>query len=113
MEGILFPRGIVEGKEGLDAYRARGGYQALEKALKQMSPRGGIQKNDAAPPRRRRAGRAGAIKRLRKRSSRCRRGKYYKRSTPPACAAAAAQASPRERNGPSPPTHRGRRATSF
>src|ERR1043166_3101752 len=47
MEGILFPRGIVEGKEGLDAYRARGGYQALEKALKQMSPREVLQEMDA------------------------------------------------------------------
>src|ERR1043165_1224850 len=48
MEGILFPRGIVEGKEGLDAYRARGGYQALEKALKQMSPREVLQEIDAS-----------------------------------------------------------------
>src|SRR5690349_14793352 len=48
MEGILFPRGVVEGKEGLDAYRARGGYQALEKALKQMSPRDVLQEIDAS-----------------------------------------------------------------
>ncbi len=34
MEGILFPRGIVEGKEGFKDYRARGGYGALEKAIK-------------------------------------------------------------------------------
>lgn len=34
MEGILFPKGIVEGREGLQAYRARGGYEALAKALK-------------------------------------------------------------------------------
>ena len=33
MEGILFPRGVVEGREGLTEYRARGGYQALAKAL--------------------------------------------------------------------------------
>ena len=38
MEGILFPRGVVEGREGLTEYRARGGYVALEKALKQLSP---------------------------------------------------------------------------
>ena len=56
MEGILFPRGIVEGKEGLDAYRARGGYQALEKALKQMSPREVLQEIDASSLR----GRGGA-----------------------------------------------------
>src|ERR1044071_10271451 len=48
MEGILFPRGVVEGKESLDAYRARGGYQALEKALKQMSPRDVLQEIDAS-----------------------------------------------------------------
>ena len=34
MEGILFPRGVVEGKERLEEYRARGGYGALEKVLK-------------------------------------------------------------------------------
>ena len=34
MEGILFPKGIVEGREGLKEYRARGGYEALAKALK-------------------------------------------------------------------------------
>ena len=34
MEGILFPRGVVEGREGLKEYRARGGYDALTKALK-------------------------------------------------------------------------------
>jgi NADH-quinone oxidoreductase subunit F len=38
MQGILFPRGVVEGRESFDAYRARGGYQALEKAVKQLSP---------------------------------------------------------------------------
>ncbi|HEX9444013.1 MAG TPA: NADH-ubiquinone oxidoreductase-F iron-sulfur binding region domain-containing protein [Candidatus Binatia bacterium] len=38
MEGILFPRGVVEGRESLAAYRARGGYGALEKAVKQLSP---------------------------------------------------------------------------
>src|SRR5262249_50467389 len=48
MEGILFPRGIAEGKEGLDAYRARCGYQALEKALKRMSPREVLQEIDAS-----------------------------------------------------------------
>jgi NADH:ubiquinone oxidoreductase subunit F (NADH-binding) len=34
MEGILFPRGVVEGRESLEQYRARGGYDALEKAIK-------------------------------------------------------------------------------
>jgi NADH-quinone oxidoreductase subunit F len=33
MEGILFPRGVVEGREGLEQYRARGGYEALAKAV--------------------------------------------------------------------------------
>jgi NADH-quinone oxidoreductase subunit F len=37
MSGILFPCGVVEGREGLEAYRARGGYAALDKALKQLS----------------------------------------------------------------------------
>lgn len=34
MEGILFPHGIPEGREGLTEYRARGGYEALAKAIK-------------------------------------------------------------------------------
>ncbi|MDH3443664.1 MAG: NADP oxidoreductase, partial [Deltaproteobacteria bacterium] len=34
MDGILFSRGIAEGREGLEAYRARGGYEALAKAVK-------------------------------------------------------------------------------
>ena len=34
MEGILFPRGVPEGREGLEEYRARGGYQALAKSVK-------------------------------------------------------------------------------
>lgn len=34
MEGILFPKGVIEGRETLDAYRARGGYEALAKVLK-------------------------------------------------------------------------------
>ncbi|HEX9880614.1 MAG TPA: NADH-ubiquinone oxidoreductase-F iron-sulfur binding region domain-containing protein [Candidatus Binatia bacterium] len=34
MEGILFPRGVAEGKESLEKYRARGGYGALQRALK-------------------------------------------------------------------------------
>jgi len=34
MEGILFPRGIVEGREGFKEYHARGGYEALNKAVK-------------------------------------------------------------------------------
>jgi NADH-quinone oxidoreductase subunit F len=33
MEGILFPHGIPEGREGLEQYRARGGYLALAKAV--------------------------------------------------------------------------------
>lgn len=37
MEGILFPRGVAEGREGLAAYRARGGYEALAKTLKASS----------------------------------------------------------------------------
>ncbi len=38
MEGILFPRGIVEGREDLNAYRNRGGYSAIQKALKNLAP---------------------------------------------------------------------------
>lgn len=38
MEGILFPRGVVEGRESLKEYRARGGYRALEMALRELSP---------------------------------------------------------------------------
>src|SRR3990170_7114807 len=34
MEGVLFPRGVPEGREGLKEYRARGGYQALSKFIK-------------------------------------------------------------------------------
>ena len=34
MEGILFPHGVAEGREGLEEYRARGGYQALAKSVK-------------------------------------------------------------------------------
>jgi len=34
MEGILFPHGVPEGREGLKEYRARGGYQALAQAVK-------------------------------------------------------------------------------
>src|SRR6266850_48114 len=37
MEGILFPHGVPEGRESLSAYRSRGGYEALGKAL-QASP---------------------------------------------------------------------------
>ena len=43
MEGILFPRGVVEGREGLNEYRARGGYEGLAKALK-STPEDVIQK---------------------------------------------------------------------
>jgi NADH-quinone oxidoreductase subunit F len=34
MEGILFPHGVAEGREGLEQYRARGGYGALAKTVK-------------------------------------------------------------------------------
>jgi NADH:ubiquinone oxidoreductase subunit F (NADH-binding) len=34
MEGILFPQGVVEGREGLREYQARSGYRALVKAVK-------------------------------------------------------------------------------
>jgi NADH-quinone oxidoreductase subunit F len=34
MEGILFPHGVAEGHEGMAAYRGRGGYEALAKAIK-------------------------------------------------------------------------------
>ena len=34
MEGILFPKGVIEGREGLKEYQARGGYEALANALK-------------------------------------------------------------------------------
>ncbi len=33
MEGILFPRAVPEGREGLKEYRARGGYEALAQAI--------------------------------------------------------------------------------
>ncbi|MCY4488555.1 MAG: SLBB domain-containing protein [Deltaproteobacteria bacterium] len=47
MEGILFPRGVPEGLEGLDAYRARGGYQAVER-LAEMSPQDVVAKVEAS-----------------------------------------------------------------
>jgi NADH-quinone oxidoreductase subunit F len=34
MEGVLFPHGVANGREGLKEYRARGGYEALLKAIK-------------------------------------------------------------------------------
>ena len=34
MEGILFPHGVPEKREGLEQYRARGGYEALAKSVK-------------------------------------------------------------------------------
>src|SRR6476469_2495524 len=37
MEGVLFPRGVPEGREGFKEYRDRGGYQALEKTLRSVS----------------------------------------------------------------------------
>lgn len=43
MQGILFPLGVVEGREGLNEYRSRGGYVALEKALKALTPETVIQ----------------------------------------------------------------------
>jgi NADH-quinone oxidoreductase subunit F len=36
VEGILFPRGVADGREGLSQYRARGGYEALVKAVKEI-----------------------------------------------------------------------------
>lgn len=47
MEGILFPRGLPEGLEGLDAYRTRGGYQAVER-LAGMSPEDVVAKVEAS-----------------------------------------------------------------
>ena len=47
MEGILFPRGVPEGLEGLDAYRSRGGYQAVER-LAEMSPEDVVAKVEAS-----------------------------------------------------------------
>src|SRR6188472_1071535 len=46
MEGVLFPHGVAEGREGLE-YRARGGYEALVKAVK-TSPEEVIQIVSAA-----------------------------------------------------------------
>jgi NADH-quinone oxidoreductase subunit F len=43
MEGILFPRGVVQGREDLQKYRSRGGYDALEKAVKSLNPQGVLQ----------------------------------------------------------------------
>jgi NADH-quinone oxidoreductase subunit F len=34
MEGILFPHGVPQGHEGLKEYRARGGYEALSRAIR-------------------------------------------------------------------------------
>ena len=34
MEGILFPHGIPEGREELNDYRNRGGYEALARAIR-------------------------------------------------------------------------------
>jgi NADH-quinone oxidoreductase subunit F len=34
MDGILFPNGVPEGRESLQAYRARGGYEALAQAVR-------------------------------------------------------------------------------
>ena len=39
MEGILFPKGVPEGREALPDYRARGGYEALAKAARGISRR--------------------------------------------------------------------------
>ena len=47
MDGILFPRGVPEGLEGLDAYRARGGYQAVER-LAELSPEDVVAKVEAS-----------------------------------------------------------------
>jgi NADH-quinone oxidoreductase subunit F len=34
MDGVLFPRGVPEGREDLEQYRARGGYEALAQSVK-------------------------------------------------------------------------------
>lgn len=47
MEGILFPRGVVEGLEGLNDYRSRGGYEAVGR-LKELSPQDIIAKVEAS-----------------------------------------------------------------
>jgi NADH-quinone oxidoreductase subunit F len=47
MEGVLFPHGVAEGREELVEYRARGGYEALVKAVK-ASPEEVIQIVSAA-----------------------------------------------------------------
>ena len=46
--GILFPDGVSREKETLGAYRARGGYQALEKARRELAPDDLIDVVDAA-----------------------------------------------------------------
>ena len=38
MQGILFPRSVVEGRKDLTEYRSGGGYNGLEKVLKGMTP---------------------------------------------------------------------------
>ena len=38
MQGILFPRGVVEGRKDLTEYRSGGGYNGLEKVLQGMTP---------------------------------------------------------------------------
>ena len=38
MQGILFPNGVAEEREGFDTYRARGGYAALSKVVKGVPP---------------------------------------------------------------------------
>jgi NADH-quinone oxidoreductase subunit F len=38
--GILFPSGVSREKETLHAYKARGGYQALERARGELTPEG-------------------------------------------------------------------------
>jgi len=48
MASILLPSGTVEGREGLDAYRTRGGYVALDTALKSLSPEAVIEVIEAS-----------------------------------------------------------------
>jgi len=48
MTGILLPTGTVEGREDLEAYRARDGYTALEKAVKDLQPEDVIQLVEAS-----------------------------------------------------------------
>mgnify|MGYP001266694609 CR=1 FL=1 len=47
MDSILFPRGVADRLEGLDAYRSRGGYATVER-LRELSPQDIIATLEAA-----------------------------------------------------------------